>query len=174
MRIRIQIQRTPAEKIYSGSLNAAYQIFRKYGIRGVFKGMVASSLRECTGLTFFFTTIDYLTKKLTPPGVAKKDAPFYVPFLAGGIGGTAYWCFNYPIDYVKTLMQSDSFEKPKYKSTLHLYLDFLDCVKQQYALTGWRGFFKGYVICMLRSFPVNSGALISYRVMQKLQHLEQH
>jgi hypothetical protein len=35
--------------------------------------------------------------------------------LAGGIGGTAYWCFNYPIDYVKTLIQSDSFENPKYK-----------------------------------------------------------
>lgn len=47
----------------------------------------------------------------------------------------------------------------------------MDCVRQQYALTGIQGFFKGYLICMLRSFPVNSGALISYRIMQKLQHL---
>ncbi len=109
MRIRIQIQKTAAEKVYSGSLNAAYVIIRKYGLRGFYKGMVPTALRECTGLTFFFTVIDYLTKLLAPPGVPKKDHPFHVPFIAGGLGGTAYWCFNYPLDYVKTLMQSDSF-----------------------------------------------------------------
>lgn len=47
----------------------------------------------------------------------------------------------------------------------------MDCVRQQYALAGWRGFFKGYVICMMRSFPVNAGALVSYRVMQNLLHI---
>lgn len=114
MRIRIQIQKSASERIYSGSLNALIVIFQKYGVAGVYKGMVPSVTRECTGLTFFFTVIDYLTKKLTPHGVSKKDTPFYVPFIAGGLGGTAYWAFNYPIDYVKTLMQSDSFEKPKY------------------------------------------------------------
>lgn len=118
MRIRIQIQKTASEKVYSGSLNAAYVILTKHGIPGIYKGFVPSALRECTGLTFFFTVIDYLTKKLTPAGVSKKDAPFYVPFMAGGIGGTAYWCFNYPLDYVKTLMQSDSFENPKYKGLI--------------------------------------------------------
>jgi hypothetical protein len=45
MRIRIQIQKTASEKIYSGSLNAAYVILRKYGIRGLLKGQVATSLR---------------------------------------------------------------------------------------------------------------------------------
>lgn len=113
----MQIQRTPEQKIYTGSLNAAQVIYRKYGIAGVYKGLVPSAWRECTGLTFFLTNIDYLTKLLTPAGVSKKDAPIYVPLIAGGIGGTTYWCFNYPVDYVKTLIQSDSFENPKYKGS---------------------------------------------------------
>ncbi len=56
---------------------------------------------------------------MTPAGnVDKKNLPFYVPLLAGGIGGTAYWMFNYPFDYVKTLMQSDKLGDFKYKNTL--------------------------------------------------------
>ena len=50
-----------------------------------------------------------------PPGVQKKDAPIYVPIIAGGLGGTSYWILNYPVDYIKTKMQSDPFENPKYK-----------------------------------------------------------
>lgn len=73
---------------------------------------------------FYFTTIEKITDMLTPPGVtSKKDLPIYVPFIAGGIGGTMYWVFNYPVDYVKTLMQSDNLSNLKYKSTL-------DCFRQ--------------------------------------------
>ncbi len=99
---------------------------------------------------------------LTPPGVkSKKDLPIYVPFIAGGIGGTTYWMFNYPIDYVKTLMQSDNLSNMKYKSTI-------DTFRQEYAINGWRTFYKGYVICMMRSFPVNAAAIVTYRVMQRV------
>lgn len=88
----------------------------------------------------------------------------YVPFVAGGIGGTTYWMFNYPFDYVKTLMQSDKFGNFRYKN-------MLDVFRQQYAENGWRTFFKGYLICMMRSFPVNAAAIVTYRVMQRLSNV---
>ena len=51
---------------------------------------------------FYFTTIEKITDLLTPPSVTeKKNLPIYVPFLVGSIGGTTYWVFTYPIDYVK-------------------------------------------------------------------------
>jgi len=103
---------------------------------------------------------------LAPPGVkSKKDMPIYVPFIAGGIGGTMYWVFNYPIDYVKTLMQSDNFEKPKYKSTM-------DTIKQEYRKSGWKTFYRGYLICMMRSFPVNAAAVVTYRLMQRISGVQ--
>ena len=87
--------------------------------------------------------------------------PFYVPFIAGGVGGTSYWVFNYPFDYVKTLMQSDKFGELKYKG-------MGDAFRQHYAAGGWQTFFKGYLICMMRSFPVNAVTIFVYRTMQKL------
>lgn len=60
-------------------------------------------------MALYFTTIEEITKMLTPAGIKnKKDVPVYVPFIAGGVGGTMYWVFNYPFDYVKTLMQTDN------------------------------------------------------------------
>ena len=70
---------------------------------------MATWIRESTGMAPYFTVIEYVSGKLTPPGKTKAEAPYYVPIIAGGLGGTAYWLFNYPIDYVKTRMQSDSF-----------------------------------------------------------------
>jgi hypothetical protein len=32
-------------------------------------------------------------------------------FIAGGMGGIGYWAFVYPIDVVKTVMQTDSLNK---------------------------------------------------------------
>lgn len=37
-------------------------------------------------------------------------------FVAGGISGCSSWLFTYPIDYVKTVVQSQSLSNLKYKS----------------------------------------------------------
>lgn len=143
-------------------MDALIKIFQQHGIVGLYRGLGPSLVRESTGLCLYFTTIEKITDMLTPPGITnKKDLPFYVPFLAGGIGGTAYWAFNYPFDYVKTLMQSDKFGNFRYKS-------MIDCFSQQYRENGWRTFYKGYLICLMRSFPVNAAAMVTYRIMQKL------
>ena len=137
-------------------------------MKALFRGQAPSTVRESTGLMFYFTTIEKVTDLLTPAGVtSKKDLPVYVPFLAGGIGGTTYWMFNYPFDYVKTMMQSDKFGEFRYKS-------MADCFVQQYRENGWRTFFKGYVICMMRSFPVNSAMMVTYRLMQRLSGVSSH
>lgn len=61
-------------------------------------------------------------------------------------------------------MQSDKFGEFKYKN-------MLDCFRQQYKENGLRTFFKGYLICLLRSFPVNAAAMVTYRLMQKLSNV---
>lgn len=58
-------------------------------------------------------------------------------------------------------MQSDKFGEFKYKS-------MADCFSQQYKENGLRTFYKGYLICLMRSFPVNAAAMLTYRFMQKI------
>ena len=78
-----------------------------------------------------------------------------------------YWVFNYPFDYVKTLMQADTLGNFKYPN-------MLSCFKQQYAVGGLQTFFKGYGVCMMRSFPVNAAAITVYRFMQKVTGTHSH
>lgn len=78
-----------------------------------------------------------------------------------------YWVLNYPFDYVKTLMQTDKLGDFKYKSTLQ-------CFKDSYDSHGVKGFYKGYLICMMRSFPVNAAAIVVYRFMQKISGVTAH
>lgn len=58
MRTRVQIQRSSGgPKIYNGSLSAAIVIAKKHGILAVWKGQVATWIRESTGLPLYFTVI---------------------------------------------------------------------------------------------------------------------
>lgn len=43
--------------------------------------------------------------------------------ISGAMAGTITLFLNYPIDYVKTKMQSDSLDNPKYKSSI-------DCLRK--------------------------------------------
>ena len=96
-----------ADRIYTGSVDAAVKILKQYGIRGLFRGQVPTAIRESTGLCLYFRYIEMMTTMLTPPDLHHNEVPIYVPLIAGGVGGIMYWMFNYPFDYVKTLMQSD-------------------------------------------------------------------
>jgi solute carrier family 25 carnitine/acylcarnitine transporter 20/29 len=69
-------------------------------------------------------------------------------FIAGGISGSSSWLLSYPIDYVKTVIQSQQIENIKYKSAI-------DCVIKKYKEEGVKTFFKGLGVTLLRSFPVN-------------------
>ena len=44
-RIRIQIQKSGAERIYTGSIDAATKITKTYGLKGLFRGQTASTMR---------------------------------------------------------------------------------------------------------------------------------
>lgn len=50
-------------------------------------------------------------KLLDPSGKSSANAPLEAAFFVGGIAGAASWVFSYPIDYVKTLIQSQSIDK---------------------------------------------------------------
>ena len=110
----------------------------------------------------YFYSYEFIMRLFAPKGEGSLSAPIYAAFLAGGLAGCNSWLFTYPVDYIKTLMQSQNLEKLKYKNSW-------ECAKEQYRLEGGRTFFKGLGITMLRSFPVNGVAFFSYEyVMRKM------
>lgn len=92
---------------------------------------------------------------LSPENEDPSQAPVFGAFLAGGLAGCSSWLFTYPIDYVKTVIQSQIPSNIQYKSAM-------DCAKRKYKEEGLRTFFKGFGVTMMRSFPVNGAGFFSF------------
>lgn len=75
--------------------------------------------------------------------------------VAGGISGLAFWIFVYPIDTIKSRMQSDSQAQPKY-NTINETLR--KTVKEE----GVSALFKGLKVCAIRSVPVNAFSFLAF------------
>jgi solute carrier family 25 carnitine/acylcarnitine transporter 20/29 len=81
--------------------------------------------------------------------------PLIASFFLGGFAGAASWLPTYPIDYVKTIIQSQRVNKIVYRSMFH-------CARVKFEEEGIRTFFKGLGVAMLRSFPVNGVGFVSF------------
>jgi solute carrier family 25 carnitine/acylcarnitine transporter 20/29 len=72
--------------------------------------------------------------------------------LAGACGGVGYWASCYPIDIIKTTIQSDHPDPSKRR-----YKGVVDAARQIQAEFGIKGFFRGFTPAIARSIPANAG-----------------
>ncbi|ETW78837.1 mitochondrial carrier protein [Heterobasidion irregulare TC 32-1] len=104
------------------ALAIALQTLRERGIRGLYRGITATALRD-TGFGAYFIGYEAALRVFSPPigssagealetdpvltEVSKTLALSPVPFLlAGGVAGVAGWAFTFPFDVIKTRIQS--------------------------------------------------------------------
>lgn len=79
-----------------------------------------------------------------------QDAPTWRTMLAGGTAGSLSWIIVYPVDVIKTRMQSDGVNStPKYKDYIHC---FVDSQKSE----GYSFLTRGLVSTIIRAFPTNA------------------
>lgn len=162
LRIRMQIAGSGSAGAiqYNGSLDAAKKIFGSYGIRGIFKGTNITLIREIITYGVYFWMYESLVRKLLKPGQERSELSAGKLMISGAMAGYTYWIFGYPVDLIKTKLQTDSFTNPQYKSAF-------DCIRQTYKTNGVSGFFRGFLPCMLRAGPVNAGSFLVYETTLK-------
>lgn len=148
---------------YHSSIDAGVNIYRKYGIKGLYLGFYPTLLRENIALSVYFSMYELGMRMMTPDvdGDEQVEAPIMAAFVAGGVSGCSSWLFTYPIDYVKTVIQSQPLSKIQYKSAT-------ECAKVNYRNHGFKTFFKGFGVTMMRSFPVNGAGFLSFEAMMRL------
>jgi solute carrier family 25 carnitine/acylcarnitine transporter 20/29 len=85
----------------------------------------------------------------------------------GGLGGIIGWASTYPIDVVKTIIQSDNAKRS---------MTMVDCFKRIFQSSGVMGMFNGLYATILRAFPTNVAILgtfhLSMMEMRKLGLIE--
>uniref|UniRef100_A0A6B2LC54 Mitochondrial carrier protein n=1 Tax=Arcella intermedia TaxID=1963864 RepID=A0A6B2LC54_9EUKA len=170
---KCQLQMRPKE--YRGYWHCLFSITRAYGLKGFFQGFGPSLTRNVPAYGFYFggyeSTKLILSNQFLQKHNYSRSKEVIVTLIAGGFGGLWFWVPTYPVDVVKSAIQSDS-PHPKEKK----YSSMLDCAKKIYGEYGWRGFYKGFTPCAIRGFGANafawSGYEYSMRALNKISYLD--
>lgn len=130
---------------YRGPVDATLAIIKKDGVRGLFRGHTACVLREVPGNFAWFGVYEGVLRLLCEEfGYATRgDVPLPLKAVAGAIGGVAYWAIPFPMDTVKTLMQTDERFRGKR----------VDEVFRAVGRRGWRALYAGLAVTCVRAAP---------------------
>ena len=148
VRIRLQTQPHGAARLYSGPLAC----IRQLGVTGVYRGLSVTAMREAIAYGSWFLTFELaMQSDAKRNGVERKDIPSWKVALYGGIAGEMLWLSSYPLDVVKSKMQTDGF------GSARKYGTWLQCAGDMWAKEGARGFWRGIGPTLARAMPVSAG-----------------
>ena len=143
---------------FKGPASAARYIVQKHGVRRLFQGWWVTCLREVPAFGLYFSVYDYLKDKCNSYLSAIEhptDSRIYHSHtwlssaIAGGSAGAVTWGIVYPVDIVKTKIQTMPLNATGQE--LSMFRVGADLVTKY----GWRHLFRGMGITLIRAFPVN-------------------
>ena len=136
----------PQGKQFKGGFDVVSHLYKEGGIRSVFKGSLATVARDGPGSALYFATYEYLKRRLTPEGSTMSLGAIS---FAGGMAGVAMWIPVFPIDTIKSNLQSSETSQSISQIT-----------KSIYRSGGFKAFFPGIGPALLRSFPANAATFV--------------
>ncbi len=132
-----------------GPLEISMDIYRSDGVKGFCRGMGTSVSRDIIGYVSYFMTYEILCQTLATDKML-SDLTVIELMISGGVAGVATWTSCYPLDVVKSRLQTDGIGCPReYKGTI-------DCFIKSYRSEGLRVFYRGLGVTVVRAFPVNA------------------
>lgn len=164
--LQVQDQKLkPGEKPrYSGGLDVVRQLYRDGGVRSVFRGSAATLARDGPGSAAYFAAYEYMKRRLTPvdpaTGRPSGDLSLLAVTAAGATAGVAMWIPVFPVDTVKSRLQ-----------TAEGNVSIGSVVREVYGRGGLRAFFPGFGPALARAVPANAatflGVELAHQAMNK-------
>ena len=133
-------------KQFTGAFDVVSHLYKEGGLRSVFKGSLATVARDGPGSALYFATYEYLKGHLTPEG---SQMSLWAISFAGGMAGVAMWVPVFPIDTIKSNLQSSTVPQSIGQVT-----------KSIYRSGGFKAFFPGIGPALARSFPANAATFV--------------
>jgi solute carrier family 25 carnitine/acylcarnitine transporter 20/29 len=131
-------------------------------------------------MEFSFWSYEWMKQSWTSPDDSNRDAAMKV-LLCGGLAGIVTWASIFPLDVIKTRVQTQVLHQElqmhaENRALLHpevseRRLGAMEIAKHAYRTEGSGVFFRGLGICSIRAFVVNAVQWAVYewmmRVLQK-------
>jgi len=181
IRIKLQTQPSGEKRLYSGPADCIRKIYQVDGLRGIYRAQVPTILREGQGFGLWFLTYEYLVQRsIIATGVKRDDLPAWKLCGFGAVAGLILWIGSYPLDVIKSRMQSDPGLRNKVPDTMAefkgnlatigsvpRYDGMVDCARKIYSQSGFGGFWRGIGPTLVRAIPCSSGTFAAYVPMHE-------
>ncbi|KAJ4164740.1 hypothetical protein LMH87_006402 [Akanthomyces muscarius] len=149
---------------YNGGVDVVRQLYREGGLRSVFRGSVATLARDGPGSAAYFAAYEYIKRKLSPKdpvtGRPTGDLSIGAIIAAGGAAGIAMWIPVFPVDTVKSRLQ-----------TAEGNVTLGGVIRELYGRGGFKAFFPGFGPALARAVPANAatflGVELAHNAMNK-------
>lgn len=178
VKCRAQISSSPTA---ASSWGITKEILRSEGIRGLYFGGVVTALRDSIGYGFYFWSYELSTRlmmsRMRERGSDTKEAAKVL--LCGGLAGVVTWASIFPLDVIKTRVQTqiltDSARSPLLGAAVvaegaeRRRLGAVEVARSAYRIEGPGVFFRGLTVCSIRAFIVNAAQWAVYEwIMNEL------
>ncbi|KAH7198151.1 mitochondrial carrier domain-containing protein [Fusarium flagelliforme] len=166
LQVQGQKQLAPGEKPkYNGGVDVVRQLYKEGGIRSVFRGSAATLARDGPGSAAYFAAYEYIKRKMTPvdPLTGKPSGQLSLTAItcAGAAAGVAMWIPVFPIDTVKSRLQTSEGN-----------VSVGSIVRELYGRGGVKAFFPGFGPALARAVPANAatflGVELAHQAMNKV------
>lgn len=158
VRIRLQTQPHGANRLYNGPLDCIRKLSTQGGVfNGLYRGQAVTILREAQAYGVWFLAFELLMNQdAKRNNIKREDISSVKVATYGGLAGEALWLASYPLDVIKSRMQTDGFGAEQKFSSMR------DCFRKTYLAEGLGGFWKGIGPTLLRAMPVSAGTFAVY------------
>ena len=160
LQLQGQKELKPGEKPkYNGGLDVVRQLYKEGGIRSVFRGSAMTLARDGPGSAAYFATYEYVKRSLTPTdadGNATGELSLPAVIGAGACAGVAMWIPVFPVDTIKSRLQSAE-GRPTIGGT----------ISGVYKAGGIKAFFPGFGPALARAVPANAATFLGVELAHK-------
>ncbi|RUS31220.1 mitochondrial carrier domain-containing protein, partial [Jimgerdemannia flammicorona] len=120
--------------------------------------------RDTLGTSVYFGSYETVKRLLTTP---TSPAGPLTHFLAGGLCGIFCWLVVFPIDLVKSVIQKEAMHPHPTHDSIPVV------VREILARSGYRGFYRGLGVTLMRAFPIHSLNFLVYEQVLKMIRVDQ-
>lgn len=158
-RIKVLLQTSNGR--FSGTADCAMSLYREGGIQSLFRGTLATLLRDVPGSIAWFGTYELVKlEMMSMQGIDDMSqlSPLSV-LMAGGFAGMSCWIFSIPADVLKSRYQS---------APDGTYRGLYDVYRQLMRQEGPGALFTGIRPALIRAFPANAACFFGMECARKL------
>ncbi|KAI8980491.1 mitochondrial carrier domain-containing protein [Pilobolus umbonatus] len=157
---------------FTGPFHVVRHILATYGPSGFYRGYIATLLRETGGGAFWFGAYEYCCLQFikahrlsTGEDITKKDLSPLQLMAGGAIGGMAYNASLFPVDVIKSQMQTDEQLLSGHKVSSQR--TFIQTARAIYEGGGYKAFYRGCGITVARSAPTSAIIFLTYELLSR-------